>query len=71
VAASGDESAELLPLVSRAQGVLVMAGQVGNGHAVESAYRLVDLTKAPVALVLDAPGSPIPFSTREPDEAMA
>lgn len=71
VAASGDENAELSPLVTRAQGVLVMAGQVGNGHAVESAYRLSDLTKAPVALVLDAPGAPVPFSTREPDEAMA
>jgi uncharacterized protein involved in exopolysaccharide biosynthesis len=71
VAASGDDSAELSPLVTRAQGVLVMAGQVGNGHAVESAYRLADLTKAPVALVLDVPAAPLPFSTREPDEAMA
>ncbi|RDJ23298.1 lipopolysaccharide biosynthesis protein [Bosea caraganae] len=71
VAASGDDSAELAPLVGRAQGVLVMAGQVGNGHAVEAAYRLADLTKAPVALVLDAPAAPVPFSTRAPDEAMA
>lgn len=70
VAASGDDNAELAPLVTRAQGVLVMAGQVGNGHAIEAAYRISDLTKAPVALVLDAAATPVPFSTREPDEAM-
>ncbi|TCR65408.1 GumC family protein [Bosea sp. BK604] len=71
VAATGDDNAELTPLVSRSQGVLVMAGQVGNGHAVEAAYRVADLTKAPVALVLDAPSVPLPFSEREADEAMA
>lgn len=71
VAATGDDNAELTPLVSRSQGVLVMAGQVGNGHAVEAAYRVADLTKAPVALVLDAPAVPLPFSEREADEALA
>lgn len=71
VAASGDDNAALAPLVGRAQGVLVMAGQVGNGHAIEAAYRISDLAKAPVALVLDATGAPVPFSAREPDEAMA
>lgn len=72
VAASGDDGKALAPLVSRAQGALVMAGQVGNGHAVEAAYRLADLGKAPVALVLDAVKiAPLPFSAREHDEAMA
>lgn len=52
VAASTDEAAVLAPLVARAQGALVMAGHVGNGHAVEAAYRLTDLTKAPIALVM-------------------
>ncbi len=71
-AASGDQSAVLAPLVARAQGALVMAGQVGNGHAVEAAYRLADLTGAPVALVLDA-AAPLRTGAaqREPDEAMA
>jgi succinoglycan biosynthesis transport protein ExoP len=59
-AASSDDSAVLAPIAGRAQGGLVMAGQVGNGHAVEAAYRLSDLTKAPVALVLDAP--PVSFT---------
>ncbi len=72
VAASGDETKRLAPLVARAQAALVMTGQVGNGHAVEAAYRLADLGKAPVALVLDAPrGAPVPFSAREADEALA
>lgn len=70
---SGDESAVLAPLVVRSQGALVMAGKVGNGHAVEAAYRITDLTKAPVVLVLDAVDEPPagPFPTRERDEAMA
>ncbi|HEV7259330.1 MAG TPA: GumC family protein [Bosea sp. (in: a-proteobacteria)] len=60
-AASNDEGAVLAPLARRAQGGLVMAGQLGNGHAVEAAYRLADLTKAPVTLMLDAPpAAPMP-----------
>lgn len=51
-AASSDEAAVLAPLVAQAQAALVMAGHVGNGHAVEAAYRLSDLTKAPIALVM-------------------
>ena len=54
--ASTDEAEVLAPLLARAQGALVMAGHAGNGHAVEAAYRLTDLTGAPIALVmLDAP----------------
>jgi succinoglycan biosynthesis transport protein ExoP len=30
-----------------------MAGQASNGHAVEAAYRLAELTSAPVTLVMD------------------
>ncbi|AMJ59560.1 GumC family protein [Bosea sp. PAMC 26642] len=72
-AASNDEAAVLAPLVGRAQGGLVMAGQVGNGHAIEAAYRLADLTKAPVALVLDA-NEPVPsrlVASRERDQEPA
>lgn len=55
-ATSTDEAEALAPLLGRAQGALVMAGHVGNGHAVEAAYRLTDLTGAPIALVMvDAP----------------
>jgi succinoglycan biosynthesis transport protein ExoP len=54
--ASTDEAEVLTPLLARAQGALVMAGHAGNGHAVEAAYRLTDLTGAPIALVMiDAP----------------
>lgn len=52
IAASTDDNEALAPLAARAQGVLVMAGHVGNGHALEAAYRLGDLTQAPVALVM-------------------
>jgi hypothetical protein len=52
--ASNDDSAVLAPLAARAQGGLVMAGQASNGHAVEAAYRLGEMTKAPVTLMLDA-----------------
>ncbi|MCO5092867.1 exopolysaccharide transport family protein [Bosea sp. (in: a-proteobacteria)] len=52
-AASSDEAAVLAPLARRAQAGLVMSGQVGNGHALETAYRLSELTEAPVTLVLD------------------
>lgn len=51
-AASTDEAEVLAPLLGRAQGALVMAGHAGNGHAVEAAYRLTDLTGAPIALVM-------------------
>ncbi|WID96382.1 GumC family protein [Bosea vestrisii] len=55
-AASTDEAEVLSPLLARAQGALVMAGHAGNGHAVEAAYRLTDLTGAPIALIMvDAP----------------
>ncbi|MGX1791003.1 GumC family protein [Bosea sp. NPDC055332] len=54
--ASTDEAEVLSPLLARAQGALVMAGHAGNGHAVEAAYRLTDLTGAPIVLVtVDAP----------------
>lgn len=50
--ASTDEAQVLSPLLARAQGALVMAGHAGNGHAVEAAYRLTDLTGVPIALVM-------------------
>lgn len=53
-AASNDDSAMLDPVARRAQSGLVMSGQPGNGHALEAAYRLSELVKAPVSLVLDA-----------------
>ncbi len=68
-AASNDESTVLAPLAKRAQGGLVMAGQLGNGHAVEAAYRLADLTKAPVTLMLDAPEPARMGELRERDPA--
>jgi uncharacterized protein involved in exopolysaccharide biosynthesis len=69
-AASTDEAAVLAPLVRRAQGALVMAGQVGNGHAVEAAYRLTDLTAAPVALVLSDPETLAGDAMRDRSPAM-
>jgi uncharacterized protein involved in exopolysaccharide biosynthesis len=66
-AASNDEGAVLAPLARRAQGGLVMAGQLGNGHAVEAAYRLADLAKAPVTLMLDAPETASMRGLRERD----
>jgi succinoglycan biosynthesis transport protein ExoP len=70
-AASTDEAAVLAPLVARAQGALVMAGHVGNGHAVEAAYRLTDLTKAPVALVMTEAAEPGADVPRERSPALA
>lgn len=71
-AASNDEASVLAPIARRAQGGLVMTGQVGNGHAVEAAYRLAELTKAPVALVLDAgAGQGVMVDTRARDEEPA
>ncbi|RYE34623.1 MAG: lipopolysaccharide biosynthesis protein [Hyphomicrobiales bacterium] len=55
-AASNDDGAVLAPIARRAQAGLVMSGQVGNGHALETAYRLSELTEAPVTLILDAEG---------------
>lgn len=66
-AASNDEASVLTPLARRAQGGLVMAGQLGNGHAVEAAYRLADLAKAPVTLMLDAPETTTMRGLRERD----
>lgn len=66
-AASNDEASVLTPLARRAQGGLVMAGQLGNGHAVEAAYRLADLAKAPVTLMLDAPETATMRGLRERD----
>jgi succinoglycan biosynthesis transport protein ExoP len=69
-AASNDANAVLAPVAGRAQGGLVMTGQVGNGHAVEAAYRLAELMKEPVTLVLDASvGVPMPLDSRQRDEA--
>ncbi len=71
VAASTDEAAVLAPLVAQAQAALVMAGHVGNGHAVEAAYRLSDLTKAPIALVMVEGEGRSGEITREPSPVMA
>lgn len=68
-AASNDSAAALTPLAGRAQGGLVMAGQLGNGHAVETAYRLADLAKAPVTLMLDSPQAATMRDLRERDPA--
>lgn len=57
-AASSDDGTSLAPVARRAQGGFVMSGQVGNGHALEAAYRLSELTEAPVTLVLDAEHDP-------------
>ena len=51
---SSASGAAVAPMLARSQAVLVMAGQVGNGHAVEVGYRLADASDAPVTLVLDA-----------------
>lgn len=72
-AASTDEGAALNSIARRAQGVMVMGGHVGNGHALEAAYRLSELTEAPVTLVLDAesavPMAGVPREEEEPVEA--
>ncbi|KRE07505.1 hypothetical protein ASE63_22675 [Bosea sp. Root381] len=68
--ASNDAAAVLEPLARRAQGGLVMAGQVGNGHAVETAYRLADLATGPVTLMLDPPEETPSRGLREPDTAV-
>ncbi|WP_377847483.1 GumC family protein [Bosea sp. UC22_33] len=64
-AASNDDGMVLAPIARRAQAGLVMSGQVGNGHALETAYRLSELTEAPVTLILDAEGGvPMPPVSR-------
>jgi uncharacterized protein involved in exopolysaccharide biosynthesis len=64
-AASNDDGVVLAPIARRAQAGLVMSGQVGNGHALETAYRLSELTEAPVTLILDAEGGvPMPPVSR-------
>lgn len=64
-AASNDDGTVLAPIARRAQAGLVMSGQVGNGHALETAYRLSELTEAPVTLILDAEGGvPMPPVSR-------
>ncbi len=64
-AASHDDGTVLAPVARRAQAGLVMSGQVGNGHALETAYRLSELTEAPVTLILDAEGGvPMPPVSR-------
>lgn len=64
-AASNDDGAVLKPIARRAQAGLVMSGQVGNGHALETAYRLSELTEAPVTLILDGEGgAPMPPVSR-------
>jgi hypothetical protein len=63
--ASNDDGAVLAPIARRAQAGLVMSGQVGNGHALETAYRLSELTEAQVTLILDAEGGvPMPPVSR-------
>jgi len=68
-AASNDGASVLTPLARRAQGGLVMAGRVGNGHAVETAYRLADLTTGPVTLMLDPPEEAAARGLRKRDTA--
>lgn len=53
-AASNDDAAVLAPIAQNAQGGLVMTGHLGNGHALEAAYRLTDMMDVPVSLVLDS-----------------
>ncbi|CAH1649835.1 Lipopolysaccharide biosynthesis protein [Hyphomicrobiales bacterium] len=70
--ASNDDDAMLGPIARRAQGGFVMSGQIGNGHALEVAYRLSELTEAPVSLVLDAEdGIPVPAAPRAEELAGA
>lgn len=70
-AASTDEAETLAPLLGRAQGALVMAGHVGNGHAVEAAYRLTDLTGAPIALVMVEAPEPVEIAVPEKEPVPA
>ncbi|MNL76007.1 hypothetical protein D3C87_2019030 [compost metagenome] len=68
-AASTDEGPALNSVARRAQGAMVMGGHVGNGHALEAAYRLSELSEAPVTLVLDAEsGAPMAGAPREEEE---
>lgn len=52
VASAADGADMLAPLAARVEAGLVTAGHMGNGYAVEAAYRLTDIMKGPIALVL-------------------
>ncbi|WP_420103121.1 GumC family protein [Bosea sp. (in: a-proteobacteria)] len=71
-AASNDDPAMLEEVARRVQGALVMGGSAGNGHALEAAYRLSELTAAPVSIILDAEREavrPVPKTDEEAVEA--
>jgi succinoglycan biosynthesis transport protein ExoP len=70
-AASTDDAEVLAPLLGRAQGALVMAGHIGNGHAVEVAYRLTDLMGAPIALVMVEAPEQVEFTMPDKDPVPA
>jgi polysaccharide biosynthesis transport protein len=55
VASASDTATVLAPLVAHVEAALVIAGQMGNGFAVEAAYRLTDIMPGPIALVLTDP----------------
>jgi polysaccharide biosynthesis transport protein len=55
VASASDTAAVLAPLAAHVEAGMVIAGQMGNGFAVEAAYRLTDIMSGPIALVLTDP----------------
>lgn len=56
IVASASDTAEVLaPLAAHAEAGLIVAGHMGNGFAVEAAYRLTDIMPGPIALVLTDP----------------
>ena len=55
VASASDTATVLAPLAAHVEAALVIAGQMGNGFAVEAAYRLTDIMTGPIALVLTDP----------------
>lgn len=55
VASASDTAMVLAPLAAHVEAGLVIAGQMGNGFAVEAAYRLTDIMTGPIALVLTDP----------------
>lgn len=52
VASASDTADMLAPLAAHVEAGLIIAGQMGNGFAVEAAYRLTDIMTGPIALVL-------------------
>jgi polysaccharide biosynthesis transport protein len=52
----GLSTADLNDVLRHVDGVLVLAGSAGNGHAVEVGYRLESAFDGPIALVLNAEG---------------